>query len=203
MKLQDMTDEGLQDTAPAGTQNPNPIKGEFEISTAGILKLLKNLKPGKTAGPGRLKPLLLRELREEIAPILQVIFDILLQAGKLPADWCKVQVTPIFKKGDKSSAANYRPISLTCTLCKFLEHIMASQVVKHMNTHDLLYDLQHSFREKRTCETQLAMLVEDLARNMSAGKQTDLIGLLLDFSKAFDKVNHSKILLFGNSISME
>ena len=69
---------------------------------------------------------------------------------------------------------------------------MASQVVKHMNTHDLLYDLQHGFREKRSCETQLAMLVLDLARNLGAGKQTDLI--ILDFSKAFYKVNHSMLL---------
>ena len=60
-----------------------------------------------------------------------------------------------------------------------------------MNTHDLLYDLQHGFREKLSCETQLAMLVEDLARNLSAGKQTDLI--LLAFSMAFDTVNHSKL----------
>ena len=67
-----------------------------------------------------------------------------------------------------------------------------SEVFKHMNTHDLPYDLQHGFREKRSCETQLAILVEDLARNLSARKQTDLI--LLDFSKAFDKVNHSKLL---------
>ena len=45
---------------------------------------------------------------------------------------------------------------------------------------------------RRSCETQLTMSFEDLARNTSAGKQTDLI--LLDFSKAFDKVNHSKLL---------
>ena len=83
-------------------------------------------------------------------------------------------MTPIFKKGDKSSAANYRPISLTCILCKVLEHIIASQLVKHMNSHDLLYELQHGFRENRSCETQLIMLVEDLARNASAAKQTDL-----------------------------
>ena len=61
-----------------------------------------------------------------------------------------------------------------------------------MNTHGLLYDLQHGCREKRSCETQLAMLVEDFARSLKAVKQTDLI--LLDFSKAFDKVNHSKLL---------
>ena len=64
---------------------------------------------------------------------------------------------------------------------------MASHLVRHLNKHDLLYDLQHGFREKRSCETQLTMLFEDLARNTSAGKQTD-------FSKAFDKVNHSKLL---------
>ena len=54
-----------------------------------------------------------------------------------------------------------------------------------------MYELQHGFRERRSCETQLASLVEDLARRSSQDKQTDLI--LLDFSKAFNKVNHSKL----------
>ena len=111
---------------------------------------------------------------------------------RIVTDMTDRYVTPVFKKGDKSQAVNYRPISLTCILCKVLEHIMASQIVKHMNEHSLLYDLQHGFREKRSCETQLTMLVEDLARGASRGKQTDLI--LLDFSKAFDKVNHSKLI---------
>ena len=53
--------------------------------------------------------------------------------------------------------------------------------------------MQHSFREKRSCETQLIMLIDELAKNMQIGKQTDLI--LLDFSKAFDKVAHEKLLL--------
>ena len=152
----------------------------------------KNLKPRKAAGPDILKPVLLKELREEIAPIIQVIFERFLQTGKLPFEWCRAQVTPIFKKGDKSSTANYRPISLTCILCKVLEHIIASHLVKHLDKHALMYDLQYGFREKRSCETQLIMLFEDHARNTGAGMQTDLI--LLDFSKAFDKVNHSKLL---------
>ena len=100
---------------------------------------------------------------------------------------------PLFKIGEKSEAANYRPISLTCILCKVLEHIIASNVVKHLDRHNTLYDLQHGFRSKRSCETQLVMLMEDMLRNSVDGKQTDLI--LLDFSKAFDKVNHEKLLL--------
>ena len=194
MRVQDLKKAGglPSDTTPDSLQDSATNMPEINISENGLMKLLQNLKPGKAAGPDKLKPLLLRELREEIAPIIQIIFDRSLKTGKLPADWMKANVMPVFKKGDKSLAANYRPISLTCILCKVLEHILASNIVKHLDGQGILYDLQHGFREKRSCETQLIMLIEDLARNASVGKQTDII--LLDFSKAFDKVNHSKLL---------
>ena len=99
---------------------------------------------------------------------------------------------PIFKKGDKSDPINYCPISLTCILSKLMEHIVASNPSRHFEQNDILYDLQHGFRERRSCETQLIQLVEELSRNTSQGRQTDLI--LLDFSKAFDRLNHMKLL---------
>ena len=142
----------------------------------------------RVAGPDKLKPLLLREVREEIAPILKIVFERSLQTGKLPADWTGANVMPVFKKEDKFLASNYRPISLTCILCKVLDHVLASNIAKHLDGHGL----QHEFRETRTCGTQLIMLIEDLAMAASAGKQTDII--LLDFSKAFAKVNHSNLL---------
>ena len=194
MKVQDLVDEGSLPSESVQDSNLNsvPIMPDIEISLNGLLKLLKNLKPGKAAGPNKLKPLLLKELRDEIAPIIKVIFEKSLQTGKLPSEWVTANVMPVFKKGDKSLAANYRPISLICILCKVLEHILASNIVKHLDAQGIMYDLQHGFREKRSCETQLVMMIDDLARNASAGKQTDVI--LLDFSKAFDKVNHSKLL---------
>ena len=73
-----------------------------------------------------------------------------------------------------------------------MEHIVASNLSRHFEQNDILYDLQHGFRERRSCQTQLIQLVEELARNTSQGRQTDLI--LLDFSKAFDRVNHMKLL---------
>ena len=74
----------------------------------------------------------------------------------------KANVTPIFKKGDKSLASNCRPISFTCILCKVLEHILASIIVKHFDGQDLMYDLQHGFSEKRSCVAQLIMFIEDI-----------------------------------------
>ena len=74
-----------------------------------------------------------------------------------------------------SSAENYRPISLTSIACQIHEHIGTSHLVKFLNIHNILYDLQHGFREKRSCKTQLVMLIEDLSRNQHSGKQTDVI----------------------------
>ena len=194
MKVQDLVDEGSipPESIPDPYLNSTPVMPDIDISLNGLLKLMKNLKPGKAAGPDKLKPLLLKELRDEIAPIIKVIFDKSLQTGTLPTEWLTANVMPVFKKGDKSLAANYRPISLTCILCKVLEHILASNIVKHLDAQEIMYDMQHGFREKRSCETQLVMMIEDLAGNASAGNQTDVI--LLDFSKAFDKVSHSKLL---------
>ena len=77
-------------------------------------------------------------------------------------------------------------------ILQVMEHVIASNISRHITQHNILYELQHGFREKRSCETQLIELVEDLARRLTLGKQTDLI--LLDFSKAFDKVNHLQLL---------
>ena len=70
---------------------------------------------------------------------------------------------------------------------------MASGISKHFTDQNIFFELQHGLREKRSCETQLIMLVDELAKNMQLGKQTELI--LLDFSKACDKVAHEKLLL--------
>ena len=195
MAVQDSVDNGLLDPSqiPSETHSSVPQMPNITVSLNGILKLLKDLNPHKAAGPDQLKPLVLQRLRTVIAPVLQVIYQKSLDTGRVPKDWSTAYVCPLFKKGDTGLASNYRPIALTSILCKVLEHIVTTNVVSHMDQHNLLYDLQHGFRTKRSCETQLVTLIEDLMRNALADSQTDLV--LLDFSKAFDKVSHQKLLL--------
>ena len=57
---------------------------------------------------------------------------------QVPTDLKHANVTPIFKKGDKSDPGNYRPISLTSQICKVLESILRENIVNHLNTHTLL-----------------------------------------------------------------
>ena len=115
------------------------------LSVNGILKLPKDLSPHKAAEPDHIKPLVLRELREVPAPVIQVIFQKFIDSGVVPADWKNANVCPVFKKGDNCEPFNYRPISLSCVPCKLLEHIVASNVQSHIDLNNILYDLQHGF----------------------------------------------------------
>ena len=97
---------------------------------------------------------------------------------------------PIPKKGDTHEVTNYRPVSLLSQVSKVLERLIFSQVSSFVE--NSLYDLQHGFRCKRSCVTQLLSVLHDLGRTLDSGKETDLI--YLDFAKAFDSVSHSKLL---------
>ena len=97
---------------------------EITVDPNGVLKLLNNLKIHKASEPDGLSARVLQESSSEIAPILALIYNELLAQGTISDDWRQVNVAPIFKKGEKYDAANYRPLSLTCICCKTLEHII-------------------------------------------------------------------------------
>ena len=63
--------------------------------------------------------------------------------------------------------------------------------MQHAEENNILYPLQHGFRKGRSCETQLIEFVDDISKNLQEGRQTDIHVLIMDFAKAFDKVNQS------------
>ena len=106
-------------------------------------------------------------------------------------------MAPVYKKGEKYDAAIYRPVSQTCICCKALEHIIVSNINKHLSLENILADCQHGFRSQRSCETQLVQLFHDMVSNLDRAlnrghRQTDVI--IMDFAKAFDKVPHKRLL---------
>lgn len=170
-----------------------PSMPPINITTEGIVKLLKELKPQKAPGPDNITPRVLKECADSVAPLLQQIYQKSLSTGMLPDDWRNANVSPIFKKGNRSDPSNYRPVSLTSIPCKLLEHIIHSNMMKHFENHNVLNDEQHGFRKGRSCETQLSLTVNDLAKILDKQGQADVI--IMDFSKAFDLVPHQRLLL--------
>jgi hypothetical protein len=162
------------------------------IITHGIQRLLNNINPHKASGPDNISGRILKDLQNFTASILTIIFQTSLQIGCIPSNWKHTNVAPAYKKGDKYSAVNYRPISLTCISCKIMEHVITKHILNHLESNSLLYDHQHGFRHSRSCESQLLSFVQELAANSDKNIQTDLI--IMDFVKAFDKVPHQRLL---------
>ena len=159
---------------------------EIGIDRLGIVKLLTQLKDHKACGPDLLPTKILKEAAEPVSVFLKAIFVKSLSSDTLPRDWKLANITPVYKKGDSSKPANYRPISLTCVCSKLMEHIIVSNVMNHFTNHNVLSDRQHGFRARRSCESQLLSLTHELHEHLEKKSQIDLI--VLDFSKAFDKV---------------
>ena len=92
----------------------------------------------KASGPDGLNARVLKECSNEISPILALIYNESLARGKVPDEWRQANVSPAIKKGEKYDAANYRPVSLTCICCKTLEHILVSNINKHLALDSIL-----------------------------------------------------------------
>ena len=140
--------------------------GDITVDPKGVAKLLGELTVHKAPGPDCLNAKVLKECSNEISPILALIFNEALARGDVPDEWLQANVSPVFKKGEKYDAANYRPVSLTCICFKTLEHILVSNINKHLALDSILADCQHGFRSWMSCETQLIQFVHDIISNL-------------------------------------
>ena len=112
--------------------------------------------------------------------------------GKIPKRWKTAEVRPFFKKGKKSSPNNYRPVSLTCIVCKIFESFVRNSIYKHLIDNDMLALEQFGFCKGRSCSTQLLVTLNDWFLNIDQSTPVDSI--YLDFNKAFDCVPHRRLM---------
>ena len=186
-----ITEEDFEHRCPSPPDLPDiPSCPDLNITKEGVKQLLRDLNPYKACGPDGITPQLLRTVADEICASLTLLFRASYKNGILPKDWKTAFVTPAHKKGEHYKQVNYRPISLTCIAFKLLEHIVTSHIMSHFKEHDVLCPEQHGFRRGRSCETQLLLVgyEEETTEALEKGHKVDTI--VLDFSKAFDKVSY-------------
>ena len=112
------------------------------FTTEEIRKLLLSLNTTKSPGPYRVHPKLLFEFANIVDRPLRIIFNSSFLTGGVPDGWRIAIITVLFKKGDKKSASNYRPVSLTNILCKQMEKLIRNRIVDHMDKRDLCSNRQ-------------------------------------------------------------
>ena len=104
---------------------------DITINDDMVAAVLGRLKPNKSPGDDGLHPLVLVELKNEMATPLRMIFTRSLYEGQLPPSWKEANVTPIYKKGKSHIPGNYRPVSLTSLAGKFIERLIRDAIMTH------------------------------------------------------------------------
>lgn len=188
------------DTIPQPEPTSSDTFPDIVISPEGITSLIRNLKLPSSAGCDKINSKLLKNTAYFSSQILYLLFTQSLQSGCVPDDWKIAQIVPIFKAGIRSLVTNYRPISLTSIPSKLLEHILTSNLMSHLESISYFYPHQHGFRKHYSCQTQLAEFTHDLLQQMDNNLQVDAV--LLDFSKAFDRVSHNHLLAELSSLNI-
>ena len=143
-------------------------------------------------GPDNVNPKLLLCLAENETFVSSVtaLFKKCYETGSIPLKWKTANVVALHKKGSKTIASNYRPISLTCVICRCYEQCIKSNLMNHVRA--VISKQQHGFMPGRSCFSNLVESLDVIFDMIAIGESVDIF--YLDFQKAFDTVPHYRLL---------
>lgn len=150
--------------------------------------MLLKLDNKNSTGPDGLSNSFLGRYAQQISIFLTALFNFSITSGYVPADWRIAHVAPVHKTGDRLLPKNYRPVSVTSSCCKLLEHVVVTFLQDFVTKNDILSLHQHAFRRGLSTTTQLISTVNEISSVLDQSGQIDI--LFLDLSNAFDRVPH-------------
>ena len=166
-----------------------------------FVQAMQSIKASSAPGPDGVPAYLYRKFAEALATPVMKIWQLSLDSGIMPESTLLAFITPILKSVDRSVPANYRPVSLTNHLTKIFERVIRKEIVHHLEVNNLMNKTQHGFRERHSTITQIMCYYDSVLSMMEEGNPVDAI--YLDFSKAFDKVDHKILLKKVQSVGID
>ena len=121
-----------------------------------------------------------------------MVFNQSLLQGIFPEKFKISKVTPINKGGEEMDPFNYRPISTLSALTQIFEKLVCKQLVNYLEKHEILYEFQFGLRKGHSTSQAIAEIADKLRKAIDDNLYS--CGVFLDFSKAFDTVNHAILL---------
>ncbi|PJE78143.1 hypothetical protein CI610_02928 [invertebrate metagenome] len=162
------------------------------VTSNEICDVLKNLKLGKASGEDGISHHMLKYTAYTVCKPLELLFNFSLSTCIFPNIWKTAKVMPLFKKGDRHSISNYRPISLLSTVGKVLERVIFKHLYNYFFENALFYRFQAGFMPGNSAVYQLIEIYHNICLNLEEKKHTCMI--FCDISKAFDRVWHKGLL---------
>ncbi|XP_065642853.1 uncharacterized protein LOC136074461 [Hydra vulgaris] len=163
-------------------------KGVDFITNEIVKNRLLKLDSSKATGLDEIHARVLKNCAETFSVSLTMLSKSSILTSFVPDQWRKAEVTPIFKKGSKLKASNYRLVSQTSVPCKVLKGLIHNCIMQHCVKNKLITPAQHGLVKHRGCKTNLLEPRDIVTDAINQGFTADVI--YTDFSKAFDKVAH-------------
>ncbi|KAJ8272727.1 hypothetical protein GJAV_G00092740 [Gymnothorax javanicus] len=164
----------------------NYLISPLQINVLDVNEILLSIDPRKSCGPDNISGIVLRECANELALPLSIIFQKSVDSGVFPTLFKQASIVPLFKNGDRSIVENYRSVALLPLFSKVMERILHKHILNHVRP--FMSEHQHGFYPGRSTATNLLTHVDVISRVIDDKKQLDCV--YIDFSKAFDTINH-------------
>ena len=172
--------------------NIRNCEDEIVFRVDDVVMLVKNINVHKGSGIEYMPSFILKDVFEVIPLQLTYLFNQSISLGVFPKSWAIATVTPIPKSGNKHQANNWRPISIIPLIGKLMEKLCNTIYQNHLDVHNILCDEQYGFRPKRSTNMAIFNFLKNIIDELNNKK---IVGAIyLDFSKAFDSINHQRLL---------
>ncbi|KAK4471072.1 hypothetical protein MN116_000587 [Schistosoma mekongi] len=180
--------DGIEPTPPLSCEI-----SDIAFTIENITKAITTLRHSYTLGPDCIPATVLKNGGTDFHLALLKLFAMSLSTACYPTLWKTTHVIPKFKSGPVGNIENYRPINLTSVASRVMEKIIKEELLQYLLKNELLFPSQHGFLKNRSCDTCLLDYLNDITTQRDKGLLVS--SLFLDFSKAFDKVPHKRLLI--------
>ena len=165
---------------------------DFTVTTQEIIAAINQIKTNSASPYNSIPAFIIKNCKFSLAKPLKLFCEKSFNLGIVPNYYKSQQITPIFKKGSKTCASNYRPVALTPHVIKINERAIREKLVKFFEENNILNSNQHGFRKNRSCLTQLLFHIQNIFDQLLTNTSIDSI--YIDYAKAFDKVDHGVLI---------
>ena len=164
----------------------------FPTTTVEIENEINRLNANKSTGPFSIPVTVLKATKHATSKPLEIIFNASFSTGIVPSNLKIAKVTPVFIKGLQTNLNNYRPISILSIFNKLLEKLMHKRILDFLEKKKVIYCKQFDFRAKHSTDHAILSIIDFIQHAIDCHEFS--CGIFLDFSKAFDTVNHNILI---------
>ena len=172
----------------------SPVMSSFFVAPCTNIEVENLIKISKNKGCSldQVPVFIIKQVIKPFSAIISQLFNESIITGVFPSILRSARIVPIFKKGNCESVQNYRPISILSFTSKLFEKLMYKRLISFLSMNEVLVDNQFGFRKGFSTSDAIVQFLDSIYNDLNSNCSS--IAVFLDFTKAFETVNHGILL---------